>query len=345
MKKTSRFFVFTIILFVTCGNFSVLFAQRGGRTQGNIVEVKIASPVPKESPWGVTLDRIAAEWIRISNNEVRVRILHNGQEGGEGKMLSSLASNNIQAAVLTSFGLSTIAPEVMTISVPFLIRNDGELEAVLKEVQGDLEAHIRTADYHVLAWSKAGWVNIFSKDPVFVPDDLRRLKVATNAEAGEMNTAFKMMGFNLVEVDYTDVGTKMMTGAVTAVYQSPAAVAAYRLHQMLKNMASINIAPFMGGIVMNKVTWDKINPSYRDELIRVTRRIAAELDASMQRTINNALTVMVRDGLKVNQLSSAQEQIWYNDVERVIPGLLGITFDRTIYQKIEGILKKYRSGR
>jgi TRAP-type C4-dicarboxylate transport system substrate-binding protein len=260
-------------------------------------------------------------------------------------MLSSLASNNIQAAVLTSFGLSAITPAVMTLSVPFMIRDDTELDMALKEVQGDLERQMGASDYFVIAWSKAGWVNIFSKDPVFVPDDLRKMKVATNGSSDDINTAFRAMGFQLVETDLTDVGTKMMSGAVNAVYQSPAAVAAYRLHEILKNMASINIAPFMGGIVMNRVTWEKLNPRYRDELVRATRRIAADLDASMQNTVSYALTVMTRDGLKMNKLNSAQETVWYTDVERVIPSLLGTTFDRDIYEKINKLLKNYRSGR
>jgi TRAP-type C4-dicarboxylate transport system substrate-binding protein len=155
------------------------------------------------------------------------------------------------------------------------------------------------------------------------------------------------MGFQMVETDLTDVGTKLLSGAVMAAYQNPAGVAAYQLHKELKNMLSLNLAPFMGGIVVNQITWKKIrdlNPKYPEDLMKVTRRIADELDASMQQTVNNALDVMKRGGLKVNQPSSAQAQLWYNEVERVIPGLLGTTFDRDIYQKINAILAKQRSG-
>jgi TRAP-type C4-dicarboxylate transport system substrate-binding protein len=215
----------------------------------------------------------------------------------------------------------------------------------MREVQGDFEATINNStEYVVIAWSKAGWVNVFSKDPVFVPDDLRRLRLATNAEASSLNTVFKTMGFQLVETDLVDVAAKMASGAITAVYQSPAAVAAYRLYTNLRYMASINIAPFLGGIVMNKVTWEKINPQYREEILRSTRRIAAELDASMQRTSESALAAMGRSGLVINRLNAAQEQLWANEVERAMPSLLGSTFDRGIFQKIDAIVRQYRSG-
>ncbi|MDR1429594.1 MAG: TRAP transporter substrate-binding protein DctP [Spirochaetaceae bacterium] len=330
-------------LFLLCLGPVTLFAQRG-RSQGGGIEIKLASPVPENSLWGTSLNRIAAEWTRISGGQVRVRVLHGGTEGGEAKMRSSLDANQIQAAVFTTFGLSAINPAIITVSCPFLIRDDAELDLVMREVQGDFEAAISGTDYVIIAWSRAGWVNIFSRDPVFVPDDLRRQRLATNADASDLNTVFKTMGFQLVETDIVDVAPKMASGAITAVYQSPSAVAAYRLYTSLRNMASINIAPFLGGIVMNRVTWERINPQQREEMLRVTRRIAADLDASMQRTDTDALRVMSRSGLVINRLNAAQEQIWADEVGRAMPSLLGSIFDRDIYQKIDAIVRRYRSG-
>jgi TRAP-type C4-dicarboxylate transport system substrate-binding protein len=346
MKKTNLRFLIGLFFFltITIGGF----AQRGGRSQGESLVVKIASPLPRASAWGKTLDRIAAEWSRITNGQVRLNMRHDGTEGGEGKMLISLSSNTIQAAVFTSFGLSSISPEIMTLSAPFLIRTYEELDTVMEVLRDDLEARINKTDYFIVAWSKAGFVNVFSKDPVFVPDDLRKQKIATNSDATDLNTAFKTMDFQLVETDLVDVGTKLATGNIMAVYQNPAGVAAYHLHNYLKNMLSINIAPILGGIVINQLTWKKIgelNPQYQREILRVTRRIAGELDASMQKTTNDAINTMRRGGLKVNQPTAAQEQIWFDDVERVIPVLLGTTFDRDIYQKINGVLTRQRDRR
>ena len=343
MRKILLFAAFATIFIFGAGT---LFAQRGGRA-GETLEVKIASPLPKESPWGRTLDRIASEWSRITNGQVRLRVLHGGTEGGEQKMLLSLSSNTIQAAVFTSFGLSAIDPAVLTMSAPFLIRNDAELNLVMKEVQGDLEAKLNAGDYFIVAWSKAGFVNIFSKDPVYTPDELKKMRIASNAEATEMNTTFKTMGYQVIETDWTDVGPKLATNTIMAIYQNPAGVAAFQLHSYLKNMLSINLAPVLGGIVMNQVTWKKIgalDPRYQGELLRSTRQIAEGLDQSMQKTVNDAVASMTKDGLKVNKPTAAQEQLWFSDIERVMPSLLGSTFDRDLYQKISGILVKYRQG-
>jgi len=340
-----RIFILFIVLLLL--GVPTLFAQRGGRAMETL-EVKLASPLPKESPWGRTLDRIAVEWNRITNGQVRLNVRHGGVEGSESKMHLSLASDIIQAAVFTSFGLDAIEPSVMTLSAPFLIRNEAELSAVMREVQGDLERKINSGKYFMLAWSKSGFVNIFSIGQVLTPDDLKRMKIASNTEAADMNTAFKTMGFQVVESEWGDIGNKLNAGTVVACYQNPAAIAAFQLHTILKNMLQVNIAPVLGGIVLNQVTWKKIgdlNPRYQTELLNATRKIAEEFDASLQKTVNDAIQTMSRAGLKVNQPSATQAQLWYSEMERVVPSLLGTAFDRDLYNRVNSILVRYRGGR
>jgi TRAP-type C4-dicarboxylate transport system substrate-binding protein len=339
--------VFAAALMLGAGSGAALFAQRGTRAQ-EIIEVRLASPLPQQSPWGRTLDRVAAEWNRVTGGQVRLRVLHNGIEGGESKMYLSLASNAIQAAVFTSFGLSQINPAIITVSAPFIIRNEDELDAVMNEIQDDLEARLNSGDYTLVSWSRVGFVNVFSREPVLTPGDLKRQRLATNSEVEEMNAAFKAMGYQVVDSDWVSVGTKAAAGAITAFYQNPAGVAALQLHRNMNNMLSIGIAPFLGGIVINKVTWNRIgslNPRFQQELLRVTRQISAELDATMQKNVSDAVSAMARDGLMINRPSQAQEQLWYSDAERVIPSLLGSLYDRELYGKISDILTRYRAGR
>jgi len=321
---------------------AMVFAQRGGAA-GSVIEIRVASPLPRNSDWGRTLDRIAAEWERVTNGTVRARVIHDGLEGGESRMFSSLSTNHIQAALFTSFGLSQIVPEVMNLSVPFMIRNDAELDLVLREILPVLDERANSTNFVVLTWSRAGWVNLFSRDQIFVPDDLRRMALATNADSENMNMVFRQMGFNLVEAGLTEAGPMLASGRINAIYQSPAAIVPFGLHRTVGHMLDMPIAPFMGGIVINRQTWDRLGPERQRDMMAVTRRIAAEFDAAMPRTAANAITAMQRDGLRVNTPTAPQAQLWYNDVQRAIPPLLGTTFDRDMHNRITGILERARS--
>jgi TRAP-type C4-dicarboxylate transport system substrate-binding protein len=290
---------------------------------------------------------MAREWGAATNGEVELVIYHNGIAGSEGDVLRKLKGNQVQAAILSSFGLNSITPNhaIMTLSCPFLIRDNAELDLVLKELKPELETRINREGFFTLAWSKAGWVKFFSKAPVFVPGDLKRQKLGINEQEPALMDAFKAMGYQLVPVAMNQVLIYLNGGMIDAVYQSPVNVGGLQIFGVAKNMASINIAPFMGGIVMNQAAWRSIPERHKPELLRIAKRLEAELDTSIQRLEADAITTMKNYGLIINELSPAQEQIWYDDVARVLPSLLGSAFNREIYERIETLLKAYRSGR
>jgi len=340
MKRNTAFFVLAIIsLFFT---LNTVFAQRGTRAQETI-EIRLASPLPRNSDWGRTLDRIASEWARVTDNLVRVRVIHDGVEGGDSRMLSSLRSDNIQAALFTSIGLSEICPPVMTLSVPFLIANNTELDLVLKDVLPILDSYMNRTNFVAVCWSKGGWVHIFSREPVFEPNDLRRQRLGSGPELRDLNTTFRTMGFNVVEAEMVDLGTRLASSAINSIYLIPEALAPLGLHRTLTNMMDLPIAPIMGAIVMNRVTWNKLGAEGQRSIAAVTQRIASEFESTMTRVSTTAVTQMQRDGLRVNVPSQAQIDMWRAEINRSIPPLIGTAYDRNVYNTINQILARARN--
>jgi len=341
MKKRVLFLVLTF--FFLLFSISSVFAQRGS-ARSEVVNIRFASPLPRNSDWGRALDRLSAEWERVTGNSVRVIVSHDGREGSEGKMLSSLSSDAIQVAIFTSSVMPEICPTIMNLSVPFLIKNEAELDLVLKDVLPLLNAQVKN-EYVVLAWSKGGWVYLFSKESVLTPNDLRRQRIGTSSELKDMNTVFRTMGFQLIETDWTNIGTRLASNMINTVYVIPSIIAPMQLHKSLNHMLEMPIAPVMGAVVMNRVTWNKLTPSHQQEILRATQRMAAEFDSSVSRTEANAISTMGRDGLSVNKPSQAQQEMWISEIQNTIPPLIGSIYDRDLYHRINGILERSRSGR
>jgi TRAP-type C4-dicarboxylate transport system substrate-binding protein len=233
----------------------------------------------------------------------------------------------------------------MTLSCPFLIRNNEELDLVLNSLKPDFENKINSKGYYTLAWSKVGWVRFFSKRPVFVPGDLKSQKLGTSETEPELMDAFKAMGYNMVPVAMNQILVNLSGGLIDAVYQSPVNAGGLQIFGLAKNMASIEAAPFMGAIVMNQRAWRTIPDKYKNDLIRVSKKVESELDAHIQALEAEVIQTMVNYGLVINQVSPAQEQIWYEDMNRVIPSLVGTIFDRETYNRIEALLRPRRAGR
>jgi TRAP-type C4-dicarboxylate transport system substrate-binding protein len=334
MKKLSACLGCILILTAMppCG----LFAQRK-------ITIKLASIAPENTPWGDALNRLAQAWAEISGGEVELKIYHNGVAGEEQDVLQKLKINQIQGAVLTSFGINLIIPEVMTLSAPFLIRNDDELKTVLAALKMELESSINAKRFQTICWAKMGWVSIFSKTPVFVPADLKRMKMGTRPESPELAQAFRSMGYQMVTVGVNDTLIALNSNQIQALYLPPLFAGALQLFGTAKNMLSINIAPMMAGIFLNERGWRMIPDRYKAELIRRSNAIMEGIEASITRLETESVKTMTSYGLMVNQISPEQAQLWYTDAEQGIDSLLGTTFDRDIYRRVQSLLGDYRS--
>lgn len=185
------------------------------------LEIKISSPAPEQSPWGAALNRIAAEWGELSNGRIRLRIYHNSIAGDEASVIRKMRINQLQAAVLTSAGMKIIVPEVFSMSAPFMIQSEEELNYVLAQVAPDLEEEFRQNRFHVIAWSQAGWIHFFSRDPVAVPDDLRSQRLSADPSDPELLQAFRALGFSPEPVPQQEVLTSLNRGMIDAFYTSP----------------------------------------------------------------------------------------------------------------------------
>ena len=338
MKKRAVVFIL-LILFA----LNAVYAQRGS-ARGETVQIRFASPLPRNSEFGRILDRLAADWARVTNNAVNVVVSHDAREGSEANMLTSLSNNAIQVALFSSSGVSEICPAVVTLSVPFLIKGDEELDLVLNDVIPILNSRVRN-DFVVIAWSKGGWMYIYSKEPILTPADLRRQRLASSTELRDMNLAFRTMGFNVLEVDMFNLGPRLASNAVNTIYMIPTAVAPMQLHRHLNNMLEMPIGPVMGAIVMNRVTWNRLTSEQQQAIIRVTQQSVNNFNTSLPRAEADAIQAMARGGLSINRPTPAQEELWKTELDESINSLLGTVFDRDLYQRINNILARARSGR
>ncbi|MDR0313414.1 MAG: TRAP transporter substrate-binding protein DctP [Treponema sp.] len=333
MMKKSSIFILVIVFML---GLAPLYAQR---------VIRIASMVPENTAWGQALNRLAAEWTQVTNREVTFQIFHNGVAGGELDVLRKLRLNEIQGAVFSTVGLSAIAQEIMTISVPFMIRTDAELDIVLASAKDDLERIMSSKGFQVLAWARAGWVRFFSKSPILTPSDLTRMKLGTIPGQAELTQALRAMGYQTINVADADIIISLNSGMIDAVYDSPLLAAANQIFGVARNMLNLNIAPVMGGLVMNQPGWRAIPERYRARILEISKRVEREMDLSIIALETEALETMRRYGLQINTPSASQIQLWYNESDRAIPGLLGTTFNRDLYNRFTTILRNYRNGR
>lgn len=309
------------------------------------IVVKIGSIAPENTPWGEELNKLAAEWTRISNGQVKMVIYHNGTAGDEANSLKQLKFGQLQGCVFTSFGLSNIAPEFFSLSAPFLIADDTELDYVISKNRDYMEGLIAKQGIRTLAWSKAGWVRFFSKTPVKVPDDMKKLKLASDPTATTLMQAFKELGYHMVPVSLPDTLIALNSGMIEAVYTSPLTVGGMQLFGIAKHMMSLKLSPFLGAIVISEKAWNRIPADLRPKLAAAAKQTEMNLDKKIGQLEDDAIATMKKYGLMIHETTPAEKALWLRDVEISMPKAVGKSFDKAMYELVSQQLKEYRSGK
>jgi TRAP-type C4-dicarboxylate transport system substrate-binding protein len=326
-----------------------IFLLTAGSILAAPVQIKFASLAPENTAWGKALNKMAKEWSDASGGEVKLTIYHNGMLGSdESEILKKLRTNSIQAAVFTSVGLNNISKKLFTLSCPFFINDDAEMDYVLANLGGDLEDTVEKSGYKLIAWSKIGWIRFFARQPVSAPADLKKQKLAGPDDTPELSNLFKSLGYTVIPISYNDVLMALTSNKIDSVAQIPAFVASMQIFGIAKNMLSLDIAPVMGGIIMNQVTWRRIPDKYKPRLLEIAKKIALENDKGAQSINNEAISVMARNGLSSTSPTPAQQKLWRDEIGGTMSSLVdnkNSVLDPEIYRRIEALLKTYRSGR
>lgn len=313
----------------------VAFATLAGGQQ-----IKLASVAPEASPWGRALNDLAVQWREISNGRIRVRVYHNAIAGDEDDILRKMRIGQLQAAVLTSQGMKQVVPEVYSVSVPLMISSQEELSYVMDEIEPELNAAFERNRLHVLAWSRAGWVHFFSKEPVTYPEDLKSQRLAANPVDQELLQAFRIMGYRPIPMPQPELLTSLNSGLVDAFYTSPLVAAGFQWFGLAPHMLDLKVAPFLGAIVISDAAWRRIPNSMKDELLEAADGISAQIDDEVLELEEEALETMQRFGLEVQEVTPEIEAEWKRDVERHNEALLEV-FDPVMTVRIQELLDQF----
>jgi len=311
------------------------------------IRITLASFAPENTVWGRSLNQLAADWSKATNGEVQLIVRHNGVLGGdELELIQKIKQGQIQAAILTSVGLNFITNKILTLSCPFLIENDGELDYVLNALRPYYEDLIKKEGFQIVTLSKLGWIKFFGRDPVYTPDDLKKQKIASANGLTSLNNAFSALGFTVEIVSYNDIISSLNSRRIDAVFNIPVYVAANQIFGITKNMCSLSVAPALGGIVINQWYWNHIPDKYKPKLLELCQKLQTQNDGDISKLENDAINTMKQYGLVVDELSPQQKETWHKLVEdnmgRLTSGSNPVV-DEALYKRIEGLIQEYNS--
>jgi TRAP-type C4-dicarboxylate transport system substrate-binding protein len=291
---------------------------RGAEAQSRII-VRMATLVPDGSSWHQILKETADKWRQLSGGRVTVRLFAGGVAGDDPDVVRKMRLGTLNASVLTSVGVAEIDDSVYALGVPLMYDSYEEVYAVLEKMRPGLEARLEQKGFVVLNWADGGWVHFFTKKPVAVPDDLRKLKLFSWAGDAEAVEVWRSAGFNPVPLPSTEISTALQTGLVEALGSPPQVAVISQFFTHARYMTDLRWQLLLGATIITKSTWERIPADLRPELLRVAQEAGTRLRKEVRDAEGRDVEAMKKRGLTVVPVSAAQKAQWQKLTESMYP--------------------------
>ncbi|WP_019339239.1 DctP family TRAP transporter solute-binding subunit [Stutzerimonas stutzeri] len=275
-------------------------------------EYSVSTVLSDAFPWGQAAQKWADLVEERSNGGITLRVYPNAQlvAGDQTKEFSAMRSGLIDMAVGSTINWSPQVPELNLFSLPFLMANSADLDAITQGEAGKQAfAAIEKRGIVPLAWGENGFREISnSVKPVKTPADLKGLKIRVVGSPLFQDT-FTALGANPTQMSWADAKPALTTGAVDG-QENPLSVfdvaRADQVGQKYLTLWHYMADPLI--FAVNQRIWKEL-PEADRELLRQAAIDAGKWEIELSRNSEAKRLEDIRArGVEVTELSEAEQQ-------------------------------------
>jgi TRAP-type C4-dicarboxylate transport system substrate-binding protein len=316
----------------------------GPATLAGPVKLRLATVAPKGSSYVKHLQAMDQEWRKAPGGGATLTLYTDSTMGSEADMVRRMRLGQLQAAMVTTTGLTEIEPAVAGLQLlPKAFRSLEEVDYIGEKLQPMLEKRLEEKGFVVLFWSDTGFLRFFSKEPMLSPDDLKKTKLFISANRPAELEIYAHMGCNAVPLDISNVLPGLQTGLIDCVCLPPYYALSIQLDSAAPHMLDMNWAPLVGAVIINKKNWDDLPPETRAAMLKSAKEAGKLIKADGRRENQESIEALRKRGLKVHPLTPALEAQWDQIVREAWPRIRGKVVPADIYDEVMSQLKAYRA--
>lgn len=327
-----------------CGCLAAVGPAVAGPAATSPVVLKMGTSAPEGSSWHQIFKEMGEKWKQAPGGGVTLRIYPGGVLGDEPDLVRKMRVGQIQAAALTSVGLSDIDESVAALSVPMMFRSYDELDHVRERLRPALERRLAEKDFVVLNWGDAGWVMFFAKEPFRTPDDVRKMKLFVWAGDNDAVELWKASGFHPIPLAATDILPGLQSGLINAFDTTPLLALASQWFGLAPHMLDLKWAPLVGATVVTRKAWDKVPAPARPVLLKAAAEAGERLKGEIRSANEQAIAAMQKRGLKIMPVTPETEAAWRRAAEGVYPKIRGPIVPAKVFDEALRLLDAHRSA-
>ena len=326
-------------LVVTVG-FLIFMVQ----AQGASYEIKTAFLAPEGSSWMNVMHEFDNELKKKTNNEVSLKMYAGGVLGDEKDVIKKMRplTHQVHAAGFTGMGLGEILSSIRVFELPFMFRSYDEVDHVKGKLFDYFSKKFEEKDYVLLGFAEAGFVNIFSLEPIATHEDMKKAKMWAWEGDPLAKAMFEAYNIAPVTMTVTDVLKSLETKIVNSFYAPPLAAIALQWFQKVKYMTDVPVNFSVGGLLVTKKKFNSLPLPYQKVLKELALSYANRLVLQIREDNKKSYEVLKKAKIEFVKVKDEDLKPIVEISEKVRNNLIDKLYSKDVLGQVTALLKEFR---
>lgn len=320
---------------------ALVVPSHGARAQqqGTTYEMRLATLLPRNA----TMVRGIARWnqdlAQRTGGELSVRVYYGGSMGDETTMVRRMRIGQLDAASLTSTGLSVIHRPVLVMQVPGVFTTYEQVDAVRAAIGPELASGFEAQGFALIGWGDSGRVRLFSRAPVRRPQDLARLRPWVPRTDSIFREVLAVAGANGVSLGVGEVFAALRTRMIDVVPATAIAVTALQWFTTVDHVTAQSDGFLVGGMVVRRGFLDSLPEAHRGALFASARENQEQFLRGVRQGDERAYRALIQHGMTEVDVE-AHRADWVRVGNEARRRLAGRVYPAALLERVERIARE-----
>jgi TRAP-type C4-dicarboxylate transport system substrate-binding protein len=325
--------------------FGAALACASGAALAQTTTLKIATLAPDGTAWMQTMRHAADTVAERTQDRVKVRFYPGGVMGNDRTVLRKIRIGQLHGAAFTGGELGMEVLEFNVYSVPFLFRDQDEVDAVRAEFDARMEEAAARQGWMTTGVAEGGFAYLMSSAPVTGVDDLKNRKVWIPQGDRVAAKAFEVAGVPTIALTIAEVYAGLQTQLLDTVINTPQGAIALQWHSRLSSVTDTPMSYVFGTIAFSERAMRRVDNADRQVLEAEFRKAMAAIDKVSRADNAGARAALQAQGMQFLPPEPAELQRWEGIAARTVEELQGQkAYAEDFLRQIQSFLDDYRSS-
>lgn len=214
---------------------SIMISVFAGMAAASTYEIRLGHGAPADSLYQYGAEQFKKIVEEKTNGDIVVNIYPGGQIGHDRDLTEGIQLGTIEMGLIGTEPLTTFAPKMSVINLPYLFKDRDHAYGVLDgEIGDEIIAPLEKQGIINLAWMENGFRNVTnSVREIETPADLKGLKIRTPNSPVSL-AIFEALGANPTPMNFGEVYTALQQGTIDGQENPLALIYTSRFHEVNK---------------------------------------------------------------------------------------------------------------